>query len=105
MRPEILADLFKRIGMDNVWPEIGKQTKTKILLRVTPDSDATNQAKSRLNDIMEDRNRIAHPTNTTTFLGPDQVLEATKFLSMLAEVLLDVLRVYMVAFANSRTSV
>jgi hypothetical protein len=105
MRPEILADLFKRIGMDNVWPEIGKQTKTKIHLRVTTDSDATNHAKSRLNDIMEDRNRIAHPTNTTTFLGPDQVLEATKFLSMLAEVMLDVLRVYMVAFANSRASV
>ena len=102
MRPDILADLFKRIGMDNVWPEIGKQTKTKIHLKVTTDSDATNHAKGRLNDIMEERNRIAHPTNETTFLGPDQVLEATKFLRMLAEVLLDVLRVYMVGFANSR---
>ena len=106
MRPEILADLFKRIGMekDKVWPEIGKQTKTKLYLRKPTDNEATAHAKSRLNEIMEDRNRIAHPTDQTTFPGPDKVLEAIGFLKMLGEVILDILRVYLVGFANSRNS-
>lgn len=105
LRPEVLADLLKRIGMDNVWQDVGKQAKTKLHLRITVDADATAEAKSRLNSIMEDRNRIAHPTNTTTFLGPDKVLEATRFLKMLSEVLVDILRVYVIGFSNGMNSV
>lgn len=105
MRPEVLADLMKRIGMDNVWPDVGKQAKTKLYFKITVDTDAATEAKNRLTSIMEARNRIAHPTSATTFMGPDEVLEATAFLQMLSEVLVDILQVYVVGFANARGSV
>jgi hypothetical protein len=88
-----------------VWTEVGKQSKTKYHLGITTDADATKHAQSRLNKIMEERNRIAHPTGQTNFPGPDEVLEATGFLKMLAEVIVEILRVYMVKFNINRISV
>ena len=105
LRPDTLAALFKRIGLDKVWTEVGKQSKIKYHLGITTDADATNHAQSKLKKIMEDRNRIAHPTGQTNFPGPDEVLEATGFLKILAEVITEILRVYLVGCANNRISV
>lgn len=105
LRPDTLATLFNRIGLEKVWTEVGKQSKTKYHLGITTDADATKHAQSRLNKIMEERNRIAHPTGQTNFPGPDEVLEATGFLKMLAEVIVEILRVYMVKFNINRISV
>lgn len=95
MRGKIVAELMKRIGMNEFWTSVGKQAPLKIFLRKSGDGDATAEAQNRLNKIMDDRNQIAHPTATTQFPDPDQVLAHAAFLSCLGSTTVDVVLVYL----------
>ena len=107
LRPDALRDLMKRIGMENLWADIGKQAKAKLYLSETIDGNTSDrntskEAQNRLNGIMEERNCIAHPTGETTFPDPDKVLDDTKFFRMLGSVLGEIVRVYVTVFGNER---
>ncbi|WP_198013139.1 HEPN domain-containing protein, partial [Citrifermentans bremense] len=95
MRPKVLADLMKRVGMNDYWQELGKQAKVKLHIAKTVDGEASAEAQSRLNALMEDRNQIAHPTNTTNFPDTDQVLKNAEFLQIIAEVTVEIVSVYL----------
>ena len=71
MKDRILADLIKRVGMQDFWRDVGKQAPMKLALEKAIDGEATAVAQARLNAIMEERNQVAHPTSTTQF--PDQI--------------------------------
>lgn len=98
MKDRILSDLMKRVGMTDFWREIGKQAKVKLFLDKTADGETTVEAQSRLNNIMDERNQIAHPTAATQFPDPDQVLVSAGFLKVIAGVTVDILRVYLSGF-------
>ncbi|MDX2206058.1 MAG: HEPN domain-containing protein [Gemmatimonadales bacterium] len=98
MKDRVLADLFKRVGVEGVWKEVGKQAKMKLELGTTPDGVTTTEAQTRLNALMDDRNQIAHPTSATTFPDPDQVLSMARFIGVLAEVLTENAKVHLAGF-------
>ena len=52
--------------------------------------------------LVEERNKVAHPTATTTFPDPDQVLAGIDFLEMLSTVLVLFLRLHVGSFAKGR---
>ncbi|WP_438859952.1 HEPN domain-containing protein [Achromobacter spanius] len=98
MKDRVVADLMKRVGMENFWSEIGKQAQVKLHLEKQSDRETTAEVQSRLNGIMDERNQIAHPTGATQFPDPDQVLASAAFLKVLSSVMADVLLVYLGGF-------
>lgn len=91
MNSTAISDLVKRIGMNDIWAEIGKQAKIKRLMEVTTDKDSSTRTKSRLDALMDERNQIAHPTDATNFPDPDQVLKSADFIKTLSTVLADII--------------
>lgn len=98
MHAETLAELYRRVGIQALWEEIGKQAKIKLHFEVGKDVDATTSAKARLNELMHTRNQIAHPSANTVFPAPDKVLKYAEFIGVLADVLTEVCRVQWAVF-------
>lgn len=98
MKDRVLADLLKRVGMNDFWKEVGKQANVKLHLETMSDSETTAEAQSRLNALMDERNQVAHPTSSTQFPDPDQVLKAASFLNTLASVTVDLAKVYLASY-------
>lgn len=95
MKGNVLAELLKRVGMNDFWKEVGKQASVKLHLETMTDRETTAEAQGRLNALMDERNQVAHPTSSTQFPDPDQVLKAASFLSTLASVAVDLAKVYL----------
>lgn len=93
MHSEMLAEIFKRVDVTDLWNDLGKQAPLKFFLSERVDKDCTAKARVRLDDIMKERNGIAHPTGTVSFPDPDQVMETSDFFKVLSRVLVDVARV------------
>jgi hypothetical protein len=93
MNSRTLVDMFKRVARSDFWVDIGKQARLKAHLSASVDKECTQEAQSRLDTIMKERNGIAHPTSGTHFPDPDQVLSSAEFLKVLSEVIVDLARV------------
>ena len=89
MHSRMFAEIFKRVGMDNVWQELGKQAPLKAHLGETADAQCRSAATARIDAIMRERNGIAHPTASTSFPDPDQVQDVVEFLRVLSKVAVD----------------
>lgn len=98
MKDRVLADILKRVGLQDFWREIGKQTSVKLELETSTDGETTAKAQSKLNAIMEERNQVAHPTATTQFPDPDQVLSSAAFLKMLASNTVDLAKIHLATY-------
>lgn len=101
MKERVLADLLKRVGMQDYWREVGKQATVKLALETSTDGETTVKAQSKLNSIMDERNQVAHPTSSTQFPDPDQVLGAAAFLRMLASTTVDLGKIHLATFKTS----
>ena len=101
LRPGTLGELFKRVGVDGLWREVGKQAEMKAYLKLKEDKDTTRSAQSRLEEIMDARNAIAHPTGTEIFAGPDKVMGWSLFLRTLAREIVKVSRVSTTTFSEA----
>ncbi|MGW5376430.1 HEPN domain-containing protein [Nocardia sp. NPDC003999] len=93
MNSRTLADVFKRVDLEDIWRELGKQAPLKSHLGVGDDSQCRSTATSRLDGIMKDRNGLAHPTAGTIFPATDKVKEDCSYFRVLGKVLVDVLQV------------
>lgn len=93
MNSRTLADVFKRVNVNGLWSDLGKQAPLKSHLSMGGDKECTTEASSRLDTIMRERNSIAHPVGTFTFPDPDQVLESVHFLKVLSRIVIDLTQV------------
>jgi hypothetical protein len=99
LKARVLADISKRLGMENFWKDWGKQAPLKLALEKAMDGEATAAAQSRLDALMEERNGLAHPTGEMTFPDPDKVVETINFVAALGQALRDILRVHLAQWA------
>lgn len=95
LKSRMLTDITKRLGLENIWKDLGKQAFLKIALDTATDGETTAEAQSRLDAVMDERNSLAHPTSDMTFPDPEKVMETAKFLSALSQALRDLFRVYL----------
>ena len=93
MQSRMFAEIFKRVGIEQVWRELGKQAPLKTYLGEAEDSRCTAAASARIDAIMKERNGIAHPTASTTFPDPDQVQDTVDFLRVLSQVAVDLAQI------------
>lgn len=101
LRPRPLADLFKRVGVTDLLSRVGKQTKMQAYFESNDEAFVNRSVDNKLNEIMDERNNVAHPTGSVTFPGPDQVLEHIRFLRILSETLSELLQVHVSSFRKS----
>ncbi|HDS1301042.1 MULTISPECIES: HEPN domain-containing protein [Stenotrophomonas maltophilia group] len=100
MRDRVLSDVLLRVGITEFWANVGKQAPVKLFLEKSTDPEATREAQSRLNNIMDERNQVAHPTGSTNFPDPGQVLKTAKFLTLIARTCTDLAKIYLSSFAS-----
>lgn len=93
MTAQTVSELFGRVDRSDVWKEIGKQAPLKVAVGAKSDGEGRSLATNRLDQLMRDRNGLAHPTSSTMFPDPDQVLDHCKFYRTLAQVMVDIAKV------------
>ena len=93
MHSRAVVEIFKRVNISDLWNELGKQAPLKVLFSEGAERQCTVAVTSLLDLIMQERNGVAHPTASTTFPDPDQVLEAVEFFRVLSRVMVDVVKV------------
>lgn len=98
MHPGVLSELYKRIGIQSLWPELSKQARLKMYFELERDADVERSAKAALENLMTERNAVAHPNSSPTFPDVERVRQHVAYLRVLAEVLTEVCRVQLVVF-------
>lgn len=89
MNSGTLVDLFKRVGIVRLWDTLGKQLSLKTYLGEVTDDGCKKAAEARLEDIMKERNKVAHPTGTTVFPDAKAVEDIAEYFRVLAQVLVE----------------
>lgn len=77
MWPDTVNEIFCRIGGSGVWDRVGQQASIQRFFQVDQPQKATVEAKRILKELMELRNKIAHPAVGITWPSTEQ---ATYFL-------------------------
>lgn len=90
MWPDTLNDIFGRIGANGVWDRIGQQASIQLFFQVDQPAKATVEAKKTLNELMELRNRIAHPSAGITWPSTEQAELFLNFCEKMAPVILEI---------------
>ena len=94
MRPDLVRDLFKRIGLDDIWKSVGEQAAVKAHFALAQSDAATARTKEYLNEIMDTRNQIAHPSANVQWPDISKVSKFITFFELIAPVLSDVVSVH-----------
>jgi hypothetical protein len=102
MRPDVLADLFGRIGIKEVWEKIGHQAQVQQFFAVDQSEKATSLAKSFLKDFMELRNQIAHPSGALAWPRLDITLQHIQFCEVIARVLMELCTLWASTVGNKQ---
>lgn len=91
MRPEALVDIFRRVGIGNLWETLGRQLPLSNYLEEAAGDACKRAAARRLDEIMKKRNIVAHPTGGGATLFPDEkeVKEIAEYFKVLSGVLAD----------------
>lgn len=93
MRSQMLSDLFNRVGIKNIWETIGEQAKLKLYFETSDSNNSGNKAKKYLDNFMDIRNKIAHPSPSFNWPDIDYVRESVKYFFVLSQVLIDAIEV------------
>lgn len=84
MRPDILNDIFNRVGAVKIWERLGQQAQVQLHFEENNAERVTREARAKLNEFMELRNKIAHPSGEMTWPGIDEAKEYIDFCEVLS---------------------
>lgn len=94
MRAEVIADLFKRVGVKDIWKSLGTQALILALFQTVDAGAAEAAAKKLLNELMDDRNRVAHPSGSFDWPASEKVAHYVRFLKAIATALNSLIPVF-----------
>jgi hypothetical protein len=100
MKPDILKELFERIGVSDFWKKIGQQASIQAHFETLDPSEAEKKTKTELTELMDLRNLVAHPSGTINWPSTEKIREYTRFLNVLAKALSDLTSVFEVALCR-----
>ena len=101
MRADVLAELFVRIGVPNIWSQISEQASLKALFQEAESKQVEVKARRKLDDLMDLRNRIAHPSGELEWPSVDSLREYINFLRLLGRSMSELTCVYEVTLCAS----
>lgn len=100
MRAEVLADLFGRIGATKIWAQISEQASLKAFFQEADSTKVESKARKKLDDLMELRNRIAHPSGELDWPSVESLHEYIQFLRLMARSMSELTSVYEVTLCS-----
>jgi hypothetical protein len=88
MRPEVLADLFRRVGIAGIWDTLGQQLSLRSFFDEATNDGCKKAAMARLEDVMSERNKVAHPTGGIDVFPDASAVEGiARYFKVLGQVL------------------
>ena len=94
MWPDTLAEIFSRIGANNVWDRIGQQASVQTFFQVDQPEKATKDARMFLTKFMELRNQIAHPSGALAWPSMESTKQHISYCDVVGSALADVCAVW-----------
>lgn len=104
MRADALSDLFSRVGVDKIWTGISEQSAIKHHFEEQDTAKVESKAKKKLNDLMDIRNRIAHPSGEFEWPSTTTIKDYVNYLRLLATAMGDLMSLYEVTLCTTETS-
>lgn len=90
MWPDTVNEIFGRIGGNGVWERIGQQASIQRFFQVDQPEKATREAKRILKELMELRNKIAHPSAGIIWPSTDQAVSFLVYCESVAPAMADI---------------
>lgn len=94
MRADVLADLFARVGGANLWAQVSEQATLKTYFQEADSSKVEIKARRKLNELMDLRNKIAHPSGELEWPSTEALRDYVHFLRLLARSMADLAGVF-----------
>ena len=94
MRPEIVSDLFNRIGAKDLWVRIGQQAKLQTFFETSDSTKTQKDAMKFLSDFMDIRNKVAHPSGSFQWPDTKTVFKHIEYFEILGKVIIELSCVY-----------
>ena len=94
IRPQILGDLFNRIGAKDIWIKLGHQAKLQTFFETADANKAQKDATKFLNDFMDIRNKVAHPSGSFQWPDTKTVMKHIDYFEVLGKQICDLASVY-----------
>ncbi len=94
MRPPILNDLFNRIGAKDIWVKLGHQANLQAFFETADASKAQKDATKFLNDFMDIRNKVAHPSGSFQWPDTKAVMKHIDYFEVLGQQICNLASVY-----------
>lgn len=100
MRADVLGELFSRVGANSMWAQISAQASLKAYFQEVEQQKVESQAKKKLNDLMDLRNKIAHPSGEIEWPAISALRDNLEFLRLLARSMVDLVAVFEVTLCT-----
>lgn len=94
MRSDVLGDLFSRVGASSIWSQMSEQAALKAFFQEADSGKVEVKAKRKLNDLMDLRNKIAHPSGAFDWPSIETLRDYIGFLRLLARSMSDLVGVF-----------
>lgn len=103
MRPSTLKELFGRIAAKDVWQSIAEQASIRIHLGIADVPEAKGAAMKYLNEFMDLRNTIAHPSTNISWPDISKVEDHIAYFEVLARAISEVIQLHEATIQISST--
>jgi hypothetical protein len=90
MRPDVIKDLFSKVGISNLWESIGQQNSLKILFEETNSENVKRKSIRSIEEMMTTRNSVAHPSSSLSWPAAEKLEGDIEFLKTLAQIFIEI---------------
>ena len=101
MRPGVFKDLFDRIGCKDVWQMISEQACVRSHFATVQVAEAKSKCTKYLDDFMDVRNKIAHPSANVEWPNLAKVGEYITYFEVLGKAISDVIDLHEISIPNT----
>lgn len=105
MRADVLSDLFGRVGVGSIWTQISEQAALKSHFRNSDSGQVEKKVKLQLNELMDLRNKIAHPSGEFEWPSIDALRNHVQLLRLLSRAMAELVGVYEVTLCQPQATV
>jgi hypothetical protein len=105
MRADVLSDLFGRVGVSAIWTQISQQAALKAHFQNSDSDQVEKKAKRDLNELMDLRNKIAHPSGEFDWPSIEALRSYVLLLRLLSRAMAELVGVYEVTLCQTQPAV
>lgn len=101
MRADVLSELFGRVGVAAIWTQMSEQAALKTHFQNSDSGQVEKKARYKLNELMDLRNKIAHPSGEFDWPSIEALRDYVQLLRLLARAMAELVGVYEVTLCQA----